>query len=232
LYLTEMIGDRRREPCAQGATAFGMALALDNGRQGGTKKKSRSQKIQTKKFHWRKLEYEHRKEIADQQHDGHQEGPHRQQHRSRCQPAGFQQDGFEANVQQDGLEANVQQDGLEANVQQDGLEANVQQDGLEAVPVALDRFLHTRSSRQAGRGKRRAVKISDKKSPEEKNNNMSIEKKSLISSKKTTKKANAGSNTTTGSPLVSNRMASKAGVDLGKKSASKWTLDVKRASKK
>jgi hypothetical protein len=66
---------------------------------------------------------------------------------------------------------------------------------------------------------------------------MSIEKKSLISSKKTTKKANVGSNTTTGSPLVSNRMASKASftrkvVASKLVKASKWTLDPIKASKK
>jgi hypothetical protein len=66
---------------------------------------------------------------------------------------------------------------------------------------------------------------------------MSIEKKSLISSKKTTKKANVASNTTTGSPLVSNRMASKASftkkVFLSKiVRAAKATMDPRRASKK
>jgi len=40
-----MIEDCGREPRGLGALAFGMALALDNGRQGGTKKKSRSQNI-------------------------------------------------------------------------------------------------------------------------------------------------------------------------------------------
>ena len=68
---------------------------------------------------------------------------------------------------------------------------------------------------------------------------MSIEKKSLISNNTITKKANVGSKTTTGSPLVSNRMASKAvsqklagKATLDFRRASKATLDVKRASKK